>query len=145
MFRRRRDSGFSLMELLLVLAILGIISGIAVPVYMGQRRRARIIGDAISNSKVISMQMEQFKADSGTYGPAAATATWNGGNTPTLSGFTSNPCPGFAPGSNSKMNYVVTVGANRLTYTVDVSDPSLPSTPLVYRTDQAGTELYRMD
>lgn len=64
------------------------------------------------------------------------------GNTPTLSGFTSNPCPGFAPGSNSKMNYVVTVGANRLTYTVDVSDPSLPSTPLVYRTDQAGTELH---
>ncbi len=144
MFRRKRDSGFSLIEILLVLAILGIIAGIAIPSYMGQRRRARIIGDAISNSKVLAMQLEQLKADSGTYGPASATATWSGGNTPALSGYTNNPCPGFTPGSHSKMNYVVTVGADRITYTIDVSDPSLPSSPLVYQTDQVGTELYRM-
>ena len=51
MNRTRRVNGFSLIELLLVLAILGIISGIAIPSYMGQRRRARIIGDAQANAQ----------------------------------------------------------------------------------------------
>ena len=68
MFQRNRTRGFSLIEVLLVLAIIGILSSIAIPSYLGQRRRARVIGDAISNAKVIQMALESRKAENGTYG-----------------------------------------------------------------------------
>lgn len=154
MFRAKRSQGFSLIELLLVLAILGIISGIAIPAYLAQRRRARIIGDALSNAKTISMFMEQFKADNGNYGPLAATATWLWGpnyNTPTLTGFTTNPCPNFRPAGNSLMNFTLTVGntlnpttgtvtpggGSTLTYVIEVVDSTDATNTVIVRTNES--------
>ena len=78
--RRHRNgkNGFSLIEVLLVLAILGIISTIAIPSYLGQRRRARVIGDAQTNAQVLRMALESRKAENGVYG-AAGTYTWTNG------------------------------------------------------------------
>ena len=137
MRRSRNQTGFSLVELLLVLAILGIITGIAIPSFLGQRRRARIIGDAISNSRIIAMQMETRRADTGVYGAANAHYTWT-------SGVASDPTflPNFNPASNSKMDFDVLLGSTGLTYVITVNDPLLQNSK-VYQIDQNGAQLYR--
>jgi prepilin-type N-terminal cleavage/methylation domain-containing protein len=139
MRRARTALGFSLIELLLVLAIIGIIAGIAIPSFLSQRRRARIIGDAISNSQVLAMQLETRKADRGLYGSAGLTVTWTGG-TPSNSTF----LPGFNPKGNSKMNYNVAIGSTGLSYILTVMDPSLGTGVVAYQTNQNGSVLARL-
>ena len=39
--RRRRDGGFSMIEVLFVMIIIGILCAIAIPMYLGQRERAK--------------------------------------------------------------------------------------------------------
>jgi type II secretory pathway pseudopilin PulG len=127
------------MEMLLVVAIIGIISGIAIPSYLGQRRRARVIGDAISNARVLSMALESRKADGGVYG-TDGTYDWKADGSATT-----GPAliPTFQPNGNSKMNYKVVI-TNGLTYVLTVYDPSISSTTVAYQTNQYGAELARL-
>jgi len=139
MLRSKSIRGFTLIELLLVLAIIGIISGIAIPSYLGQRRRARVIGDAMSNAQVIRMQMEARKADTGVYGVAGSTVNW-------IAGSASDPTflPGFTPKGNSKMDFSLTIITSGLDYNLTISDPSLGAGVMAYSTNSFGEELYRL-
>ena len=136
MIRHKKDRGFSLVELLLVLAIIGIISGIAIPAFVSQRRRARVIGDAQSNAQVLRMQLETYKADSGVYGGAGSTYTWTAGVGP-ASGV--GAALNFNPKGNSTMNYKIAVGASGLTYLISVMDPSLGASYVIYTVNQLGS------
>ncbi len=140
MILRKRVSGFSLVELLLVLAIMGILAGIAVPSFLSQRRRARVVGDAQANAASLRMALEQRKADAGVYGAAGTTYAWNSGGF--TGSATANPAPTFTMGG-TKMTYSVTVGSTGLTYALAVSDPTL-SNIVVYRTNQNGSNLYTL-
>lgn len=136
---RRKVLGFTLIEILAVVAILGIIAAVAIPSFLGQRRRARVIGDAISNAQVIRMHMESRRAETGLYAPPDTVVAWN-------AGVASDPTflPGFTPRGNSKMDFRIVVGATGLTYTVTVTDPSLGAGVVAYQTDQNGRELQRL-
>jgi prepilin-type N-terminal cleavage/methylation domain-containing protein len=137
MSRTKRASGFSLVELLLVLAIIGIISAIAIPSFLGQRRRARMIGDAQANAQVLRMQLEAYRADTGLYGTSGVTYNWSAsGGVPTQS---AGVALNFTPKGNSKMNYSVLLTSGGLGYTLTVNDPTLTGTPTALTVNQAGS------
>lgn len=135
---RFRTRGFSLVELLLVLAIIGVLAGIAIPSLTGQRQRARVVGDAEANARVIAMALEGIKGESGIYGPANAKATWTpNAAVPTLSGFVTSPAPAFKAQGSSQMTFVLT--AQPLTYTIEVFDGGVSGTKLI-SLDQSGAK-----
>lgn len=135
----RRRGGFSLVEMLLVVAVIGILSAIAIPSFLGQRRRARVIGDALSNAKVLQMNLETRRAENGLYG-AAGTYEWAADGSkatgPAL-------IPTFQPKDATKMNYSLVIDASGLTYTLTVNDPTMGGA-VAFQTDQTGAELKRM-
>jgi prepilin-type N-terminal cleavage/methylation domain-containing protein len=139
MILKKRAAGFSLIELMLVLAIMGIIAGIAIPAFLTQRRRARVIGDAQANAQVLRMQMETYKADSGVYGTAGNTYTWSWTSSTPTAGGSAAAALNFLPKGNSRMNYSVAIGSGGLLYTIKVMDPTLGASYVVYTVNQNGS------
>ena len=65
----REESGFTLIELLVVLVIIGVLLAIAVPSYLGFKKRAEK-STAQSNVRAAVPAMEAFYSDNGTYAGA---------------------------------------------------------------------------
>ena len=65
----REESGFTLIELLVVLVIIGVLLAIAVPSYLGFKKRAEKSA-AQSNIRAAIPAMEAFYSDNGTYATA---------------------------------------------------------------------------
>lgn len=140
MFNPTRARGFSLVEILLVLAIIGILSSIAIPSYLGQRRRSRVIGDAMSNVRVLQMGLETRKADIGIYGAAGA-YDWKADGTAT-----SGPTliPSFQPKGASLMDYKVEIANGGISYVLTAYYLPMGPSAVAYQTDQNGRELARL-
>jgi len=96
-----RRKGFTLVELMIVVAILGIITSIAVPVYRGYLRGAKR-QEAKSNLQTIRLLQEQYFADNRSYLAGADTNALKAG------------LPGFEPGNTATLlyDYKVEAGAS---------------------------------
>ncbi len=94
--------GFSLTELLIVVAVISILAMIAVPAYIGQGKRATR-NEAYTNLQNLRLLEEQVMAESGAYATSQGTCAKNNNNIAAIQGV----LPGFKPGSGLNYSYCI--------------------------------------
>lgn len=62
MFRMQRQRGFTLLEMLVVLALIGLLAGISVPVYLGRAEAARV-SKVYSDFATIATALRLYELD----------------------------------------------------------------------------------
>jgi prepilin-type N-terminal cleavage/methylation domain-containing protein len=89
--------GFTLIELIIVIAIIGILAAIAIPAYIGQQRSAART-EAYSNLQNLRLLEEQFFAENGQYAPIAGGTINYTATDPPAANTIENVLRGFRPG-----------------------------------------------
>lgn len=119
--RRRQVSGFTLIELMIVVAIIAILAAIALPIYSTYITRSKLT-DAQNNLSAARVGMEQFYQDNRQYANAT-TSTSCGASMPPASPYFSYSCV-----LNSTSSYTITASGipgtatANFTFTIDQSN-----------------------
>ena len=112
--KRPRQSGFTLIELMIAVAVVAILSMVAMPSYRDYVRRSQA-ADATAALSTARARMEQYFQDTRNYGPTAGTAC--GPSVPTSKYFTYT-CLTSNTGANFVMTATGTPGGTTHTYTI---------------------------
>ncbi|TAK69548.1 MAG: prepilin-type N-terminal cleavage/methylation domain-containing protein [Actinomycetota bacterium] len=122
----RRDAGFSLIEILVVIVILGILAAIAIPVFLNQRKRS-VDASLQSDLRSVAQAEEGYFIDNKMY--LAQTSSG--------SAITIGSQVGLSPGNS--VTVVVGSGANSGAFCAVGSNPSATQ-PQVYKSNAGGLQ-----
>ncbi|WPH20438.1 type IV pilin protein [Variovorax paradoxus] len=108
---RRGSSGFTLIEVMIVVAIIGILASIAIPAYNDYVRRGQL-PEAFNTLSEYRVKMEQYYQDNRKYGTtdcadASSASGWNTFPT-TVKYFTFTCALDTATGDTAKQSYTIT-------------------------------------
>ena len=112
---RKEKKGFSLVELMIVVAIIAILAAIAIPSFMRFAMKSKT-SEATGNLSAIRTAEESYRAEEDTYTACAGNPSgWTGGDgaaTPDAwdAGVQEWEDIGFAPDGNVRYQYEVTIG-----------------------------------
>lgn len=104
----KNQKGFTLIELMVVVVIVGILSAIAIPQYSDYIRRSRV-PDAVSGLSTRQTQMEQFFQDNRTYVGGCAESTYPQGKFAFTCESTANAFSFTATGVDQMAGFVYTI------------------------------------
>lgn len=127
-FGNSQDGGFSFVELLVVMIVIGVLAAIAIPVYLNQRQSAYRT-TAVSDMRNVAIAIESYAAgNGGSYAPLdGATET-----SPLLT-----RGEGFQPNAWTRLS----VKVSGRTYCVQGRHDLLPGQTLVYRNGRGVVEV----
>jgi len=126
---KRRDAGFTLIELMVAAALVAILASIAMPSYQAYVRRGQL-AEAFTTLADMRVKMEQHYQDNKFYGTADNNTTC-----PTLSGHTAFPV--------TNKYFTLSCGAGAApsqTYTLTATGTGGLTTGYVYTVNQVGTK-----
>lgn len=141
----RNKKGFTLLELLIVVAIIGLLAVIAIPGYIGYQRRA-VRTEAFSNLEALRLLEEQFFAENNRYtislGNCAADNPGNDVIIQTGGGDPTNEIPNFRPGVGGSFSYCIeqNIDVNGAAQT-----PCFRASAFGNTTSRVRGEVYRID
>jgi type IV pilus assembly protein PilE len=114
----KKASGFTLLEMMIVVAIVGILSAIALPIYNDYITRSQLV-EGQTGLNAFRVQMEQFFQDNRTYAGAGL-----------------NGCGAAAPAGATYFAYTCAVGGGGATYLATASGSSGRVIGFTYTIDQ---------
>jgi len=103
--------GFTLTELIIVIAIISILAALSIPAYVGQQKRAART-EAYSNLETLRLLQEQFFAENGNYAATTGVAGVDQpGNIALIQA--AGVLPGFKPGVGTNLNFSYQIVQNQ--------------------------------
>jgi type IV pilus assembly protein PilE len=105
---RGRPSGFTLIELMIVVAIVAIIAAVALPNYFGSIRKSRR-SEAVAMSSQIQQAQERWRANQPQY--AAVLMTLNPADCDTLAEQVTNSCLNIAAVTGARYTYALSANS----------------------------------